>query len=334
MHDSLLSRRGFIAASASLLVWRGPSQRVPADAVEAVADESALHLKTEGRPVFDFRLRAEAPSANIRPSFLRAGYLHPVFTPAGRIVTDDYPDDHPHQHGIFFAWTRTEFEGRQPDFWNMGDGTGAVVLDKVEDVRGGPDRATFKARLRHVDLSAPQPKTALNEVWDVTVYRTVGDSIKGDSISAVPGRYTMFDIVSTQECASASPLILPDYRYGGIGIRGHRNWRVKTNVSFLTSEGKDRIAGDDTPARWCAMGGRVDGQLVGLATLGHPANFRAPQPLRIHPDDPYFNFSPSKRGQWEITPGKPYVSRYRFLSFDGEVNAAELNKLWDSYAKS
>jgi hypothetical protein len=259
----------------------------------------------------------------MRTGFLRAGYLHPVFTPGGRIVTDDYPEDHPHQHGIFFAWTSTLFEGRHPDFWNMGDGTGAVVFEKLEDVRGGPERATFKARLRHVDLSGPQPKTALNEVWEVTVYR------------AVPGmsRYAMFDIVSTQECASASPLILPDYRYGGIGIRGHRNWREKTNVSFLTSEGKDRIAGDDTPARWCSIHGRVDGQPAGLAALGHPANFRAPQPLRIHPDDPYFNFSPSKRGQWEITPGKPYVSRYRFLAYDGEVNASELNRLWDNYAQ-
>ena len=323
MPDSPISRRGFMAVGASLLAWRGPARLARADAVEAVADASTLHIKADGRPIVDFLLRPQPPSASMRTSFLRAGYLHPVFTPNGRIVTDDYPDDHPHQHGIFFAWTRTEFEGRHPDFWNMGDGTGTVELEKIEDVHSGSEKATFKARLRHVDLSGPQRKTALNELWDVTVYR------------AVPGmsRYAMFDIVSTQECASASPLILPDYRYGGIGIRGHRNWRTKTNVSFLTSEGKDRIAGDDTPARWCAMGGRVDGQPVGIAALGHPANFRAPQPLRIHPDDPYFNFSPSKRGQWEITPGKSYVSRYRFLVYDGDVSATELNRLWDDYAK-
>jgi len=323
MHDPLLSRRGFIAASASAFLSGGPSQRLPEGSVEAIADQNALHIKAGGSPVLDFRLKAEAPGAATRSAFLRAGYIHPVFTPGGRIVTDDYPDDHPHQHGIFFAWTKTEFEGRHPDFWNMGDGTGAVVFDKVEDVRSGPERATFKARLRHLDLSAPQPRTVLNEVWDVTVHR------------AAPGmsRYSMFDIASTQECATASPLILPDYRYGGIGIRGHRNWRMKANVSFLTSEGKDRISGDDTTARWCAINGRVDGQLVGLAALDHPGNFRAPQPLRIHPDDPYFNFSPSKRGQWEISPGKPYVSRYRFVAYDGDVNAAELNRLWDSYAK-
>ena len=83
MRDPLISRRSFMAAGASWLAWQGPSQRVQSDAVEAVVDESALHTKTDGRSVFDFRLRADAPDTNIRASFLRAGYLHPVFTPSG-----------------------------------------------------------------------------------------------------------------------------------------------------------------------------------------------------------------------------------------------------------
>ena len=33
-------------------------------------------------------------------------------SPRGTVVTDDYPDDHKHQHGIFTAWTKTEYEGR------------------------------------------------------------------------------------------------------------------------------------------------------------------------------------------------------------------------------
>jgi hypothetical protein len=322
MTNSQLSRRNFIAASGALLF--APVVPKPADAVEATTDADALRIKADGHAVLDFRLRPKAPNTNIRTSFLRAGYIHPFYTPRGHVVTGDYPEDHPHQHGIFFAWTKTEFEGRHPDFWNMGDGTGTVELEKIEDVRSGAEKATFKANLRHVDLSGPTRKAALNETWEVTVYRTV------------PGmpQYAMIDLVSTQECASTSPLILPDYRYGGIGIRGHELWRTKTNVSFLTSEGKDRIAGDDTTARWCAMSGRVEGQPVGLAAFDHPSNFRAPQPLRIHPDDPYFNFSPSKRGQWEISPGKKYVSRYRFLAYDGATQAAELDRLWAEYAKS
>ena len=53
MSDSPISRRSFMAVGASLLALRAR-----ADAVEAVADAYALHIKADGRPVFDFRLRA------------------------------------------------------------------------------------------------------------------------------------------------------------------------------------------------------------------------------------------------------------------------------------
>ena len=76
----------------------------------------------------------------------------------------------------------------------------------------------------------------------------------------------------------------------------------------------------------------VDGQLAGIAILGHPDNFRAPQPMRIHPDEPFFCFAPSQLGQWEIKPGTPYVSRYRFIVADGPPDEAEINRLWNDYA--
>jgi len=44
----------------------------------------------------------------------------------GLLVTDDYPPNHLHHHGIWFPWTKTRFEGREVDFWNMGGKTGTV----------------------------------------------------------------------------------------------------------------------------------------------------------------------------------------------------------------
>jgi hypothetical protein len=295
----------------------------PVPGVRATAYESMLRVTSGAAKIFDFRLTRELPEPGIKEAFKRAGYMHPVYSPAGHIVTDDFPSDHYHQHGIMFAWTKTEFEGRQPDFWNMGTGSASVEFDGIGNSWSGPVHAGFTARLRYVDLSAPKPTDVLNEVWSVRAYE----------LRSGPKPYTMFDIVSTQKTAGSSPLLLPDYRYGGIAVRGHRNWKNKDTVMFLTSEGKDRIAGDDMRARWCAIFGEVDGVIAGIAALGHPDNFRAPQPVRIHPTDPYFNFSPSKLGDWRIDPGVPYISRYRFVAFDGPADAAELDRLWNDYAE-
>jgi len=293
------------------------------DAMQLVSDHDRLTISASGRKALTFQGGSgEAPSADVKPIFRRGGYIHPVFTPSGRAVTDDYPPDHFHHHGIWFAWTKTEFEGRHPDFWNVGDGTGKVEFVGLDQTWSGSVHAGFKSHNRSVDVSAPKPVTVLNEQWAVTVYN-VGQGAR---------RYTMFDLVLTQDLATSSPLVLPEYRYGGIGFRGHRQWLAKDNCDFLTSEGKDRNNGHGTRARWCHIGGRIDGQLAGIAILDHPGNFRAPQAMRINPDQPFFCYSPSLIGDWKIEPGKPYVSRYRFIVYDGAPDKAELDRLWNDYA--
>jgi len=219
-------------------------------AVEAIRDHDRLTITASGRKALTFQGGpGELPNASIKPVFRQGGYIHPVFTPSGRIVTDDYPPDHFHHHGIWFAWTKTEFQGRHPDFWNVGDGTGKVEFVALDQSWSGPVHAGFKSRNRSVDVSAPSPVTVLIEQWLVTVYN-VGQGSKP---------FVMFDLVSTQDLATDSPLILPEYRYGGLGFRGHRQWLAKDNCEFLTSEGKDRSNGHGTRARWCHIGGNIDG---------------------------------------------------------------------------
>jgi hypothetical protein len=205
----------------------------------------------------------------------------------------------------------------------MGKETGTVEFVSFGPVWGGPVSGGFSASHRMVDLKAkPDPKPALNERWDVTVYRTEG--------GARP--YHVFDWTSTQTCASDSPLLLPKYLYGGLGFRGHSQWNGPANCVFLTSEGKTRADGNETRARWCYVGGRVDGKPAGVAILCHPDNFRFPQPMRLHPNEPFFCYAPSQLGDWSIEPGKPYVARYRFVVLDGPPDAAEFDRLWNDYA--
>ena len=106
-------------------------------------------------------------------------------------------------------------------------------------------------------------------------------------------------------------------------------------MNFLTSDGgTDRSKGDNNETRgnWAHIGGRVDGGLTGIAILGHPGNALAPQPMRIHPDEPFFCFAPQQAGGLEIAPGKPLTLRYRFVVADGAPDKKELDRLWNDYA--
>ena len=259
-----------------------------------------------------------------KAEYARGGYIHPVFTPDGVPVTDDYPPNHKHHHGVWSPWTKTVFEGRSPDFWNMGELKGTVeVVGKPETWSAG-GFASFRAKHQMIDLTAPGGrKAALDEQWDVTAYASRMGA----------GKANVFDLAITQTCASDSPLQLPKYHYGGLGFRGHRQWDGVANCKFLTSEGQTREKGNETRAKWCHVGGLVDGKPAGVAILCHPDNFRFPQPVRIHPDEPFFCFAPSQLGDWSIEPGKPYVAKYRFVVTDGEPDAKEIERRWRDYAE-
>src|SRR4029434_1489401 len=95
-------------------------------------------------------------------------------------------------HGIWFPWTKTECEGRQPDFWNMGQGKGTVEFVSVMDTWSGPVHGGFRSRHRFIDLTSGERKTVLNETWEVTAYQPGANAASW-----------MFDLVSTQECATA-----------------------------------------------------------------------------------------------------------------------------------
>jgi hypothetical protein len=265
---------------------------------------------------------------SVRPVFAHGAHLHPVFSPSGKIVTGNHPPDHRWHRGIWLAWTKTEFEDRHPDFWNQGKGEGSAAAEKLlAEVRfeslekswSGPVQGGFVSKHRFIDHGGSQSQDVLRETWKVAAWRA--------------GAVNVIDLDSTQTCASATPLKLPKYHYGGLGVRGNALWDPVDAVTMLTSNGDDRLKGDSTKGKWVYLGGDVDGAPTGLAVLIHPSNFRFPQPLRLNPKNPQLCIAPSQGGDWSIEPGQPYVSSYRIVIMDGKADAALLERLWQDYAE-
>ncbi|MCA9058898.1 MAG: PmoA family protein, partial [Planctomycetaceae bacterium] len=75
--------------------------------------DETIELSAHGRPLLSYRKQSPPVPAGIPAVFHRSGCLHPVLTPAGKTVTAMFPADHPHQHGIFSAWVRTSWNGRE-----------------------------------------------------------------------------------------------------------------------------------------------------------------------------------------------------------------------------
>lgn len=285
-------------------------------------DENTISFQTANKDVLSYYYRDNNPPESLDDRYKRGGYIHPVYSPDGVELTSHLNiDHHPHHLGIWSAWTRTEFQGRTPDFWNFHDNTGNVqVGDSLLATWEGPVHAGFKNDHFFVDHSSSKPVVALNEQWKVRIYPASERSA-----------YLIFDLIITQTANTGNPLHLPEYHYGGLGFRGHADWDDPENVSLLTSSGSGRN-GNATRVRWSHIGGLVNSKLAGITMMDHLENFRHPQPIRIHPDIPYYNFAPTQLGEMSIEPGSPYIARYRFVTYDGKPDADELNRLWSDYA--
>lgn len=271
-----------------------------------------LSLSTGDRVVMTYNAGyIDSPDAD-QPWYGRSGFIHPVYTPSGRVVTAGFPADHMHQHGLMFAWTSAMFDGRDVDFWNSKKESG--FIEHIETVRADPEAITVQ--LRHIDETAVIPTIVLKETWEIK-------RVSHETMN-------VFDLISTQTCATDRPLKIKAFHYGAMCIRGPSVWLTK--ATMVTNEGKQRVKGNHSRPNWVALAGEIAGATCGIAAMSHPENFRAPQPVRLHPNKPYFCFAPMVLGDFQIEAGKPYVSRFRFVAFDGKPDNAELNQLWEQYA--
>jgi len=300
-----------------------PGKPVDAPSVQIRTDEKTLEIHQTTRKVLSYYHGLLAPPPEKSQLYTRSGFIHPIWSPKGIVLTRIHPGDHIHHLGFWNPWTKAKFEGRKVDFWNLGEGQGTVRFAKFISTTTGPVFGGFEALQQHIDLTAPgDEKVALNEVWEVRVYAQ-GNRKNG---------YWMWDFTTTQTCATESPITILKYHYGGFGFRATADWNDK-NSHYLTSEGKTRADGNGTRARWCNVFGKTKEGPAGILFLSHPNNHEHPEPMRIWPQgDVYFGFCPVVYGDWEMLPHETYVRRYRVIVYDGTISADEAELFWQSFA--
>lgn len=172
----------------------------------------------------------------------------------------------------------------------------------------GPVFAEFECRHRFV----VRAKSVLEETWTVRV-------------SFVEGRYVL-DLTTKQE--AQVDLALLEFRYGGIGFRGPADWEGKLGMTVLTSDGVGRMEAQGSRPKWTTLSGK--GGTVGL--IGHARNRRSPQSLRVHPDEPFFNWSVPADGDLALTKGELLELKYRLVLSEGPIAPEIMDALSDGFS--
>lgn len=324
------SARGATAPDGPAAGATAPGDAIGTSAGEArvsvLSDDSTYTLQSGTHPLLRYNHATVYPPPGVDSAFRRSGFIHPLWTPHGQVLTRIQAPDHYHHYGLWNPWTHVLFEGDTVDFWNLGGKKGTVRFARLLNKDSGPVYAQIRVLHEHVVLK--NNKVALSEVQTIRAYRPSKDK---------DNDYYYLDITSELSCATESPVLLLTYRYGGLGWRATPLWN-KDNSEVLTSEGRDRKGADGSTARWCIVQGALNDDYGGAVMLSYPANYNHPEPLRVWPEntngkgDLFANFDPTKDRDWLLEPGKTYVLRYRLVVFNGKFDKEKAESAWQYFA--
>jgi hypothetical protein len=274
--------------------------------ITAVETDDGIVLKNRDSAILHYQSGILYPPPGADSVYKRSGFIHPVITPSGYILTRVNPPDHYHHMGIWNPWTKVKIGAHVTDFWNLSEKQGTVRFAGINSKISGPVYGGFSVLQEHIDFQGEKSEDKIiNEVWDVRAWNVI----------PVPGlKAWLVDFTTFLSLAGDSSIILEAYRYGGgIGFRATEDW-TKENSSVITSEGKNRKDADGTRARWADINGMFkNNEHAGIVFFSHPSNREHPEPMRVWPDDSnnnrgdvYFEFCPARDKEWVLSQGNIY----------------------------
>jgi hypothetical protein len=310
-----------IAANQSSTYTLAVSSKKKSSPIRIVEENDQLKVYSNNKPVFVYHKDIVSPPADSPSYYRRSGFIHPLYSPNGAILSDDFPAGHAHQHGLFASWTNTTFKNEFVDFWNQHLQKGTVEHIKVLGKEEGPVCARVDLLLRYKSLQFGE---VLQERWTITVYPF--------------SDYFLFDLKSEQTNTSSDTLYLNKYHYGGMAFRGSRSWNPDDKTNFqdnwnvLTNEGIRDSAANHTHAKWVDVSGKIGKLTAGVTIFDHPSNFRYPQAIRVHPKIPYWAYAPVVDGPFTIDPGKKYYAQFRYYVHNGTPDIRMVERLEKDYS--
>jgi len=279
-------------------------------ALRAEADQSAVVIKLGDKPLVRYQYVANPAKP----------YVAELYSPAGASVLRDSPFDHKHHHGLMFA---VAVDG--VDFWAEGDTFGLQKHREGSEPRViERDGRSWVVGTQKIDwVAPPDDKLLLREERTMVVGRMadLGATLVGGQcvLETPPGK----DSVTL----TGSP-------YFGLGMRFVQS--MDKGGSFLNADGKTGVKGtNDARSAWCAYSAAADGKPVTVAMFDLPGNAR--HPATWFTMDQGFAYMAATlnlaKEPLKIQSGKPLVLRYAVAVWDGKVEKAKIDQLYQRLVK-
>jgi len=263
-------------------------------------------ILTEGdSPVFTYNFGGQL-AEGVDEKYRRSGYIHPLYDLDGHVLTDDFPQDHPHHRGVFWAWPETRVRGEDVQTWLPS-----------------PLRQRF---VRWIDRTADDngATLAVENEWILHDREKVAREIVRLQMQPATENARVIDVSISVE-AIDQPVEIFGKRYGGLTIRLAPKMK---SAQWTTDKGV--VTGDQRQERFAWVDVSSPGGLAVFAPPDH-RDFPPRWLLRSSYGAVICNHWPTKK-PFTLQPGKPLTLNYRIYLHRGDAQAGHVQEAYKQYA--
>ncbi|MFM1877991.1 MAG: hypothetical protein RLZZ241_857 [Bacteroidota bacterium] len=256
--------------------------------------------------------------------YARSNYIHPLYALDGTVITEDFPEDHLHHRGIFWAWHQLYVgDVRIGDGWEIQNFSWQVQkVSKMETPDAGKgiqSQVFWKSPLWLNRYGQEIPLVA--ETTTIIAYP------KADNYRIIDITVSLIALEPNMRIGGSED----EKGYGGFSYR----IRMTDDTAFAGPNGP--VLPEVLPVAtsgWMDMTGSIGlgSSKVGIAVLSHPQNPGYPNPWILRSSASMQNAVYPYPGAQAValSPDIPTVLKYRVLIHEG-LSSQEIQSLYTLY---
>lgn len=286
------------------LIWISVPIFLPGQITRVTQEDGILVLDNQDSVLF-----YQISPKNHEGKYERNHYIHPLWNVNGFVMTEDFPADHLHQRGIFWAWHQIEVNGqRTGDGWSLEHFIQEVLATGWEVNDDGSAALTsqviWKSDL-HIRNGNMTPY--LLESSKIVVHPLQGQHRQIDFVIQLEALHSPVGIGGSED----------EKGYSGFSVR----MKLPGDVQFTGSDGKEiqpLVTAVSSPG-YVNVSGTFDEFPGGILIADHPANPGYPHPWILRSQKSMQNAAYPGRDVVTILPGEPLELRYSVVTYSGSL---------------
>lgn len=246
---------------------------------------------------------------SLNGKYERCNYIHPMWAPDGTVLTEDFPADHLHHRGIFWAWHQIYADGKNlGDGWELKNFSQKVDNYKIRKAKNGSLKLMTTVEYKSPEYISGE-KPFLLENTEITIHQAEKNYRRIDFEIKLRALANGLEIGGSDD----------EKGYSGFSVR----MILPDDVTFTGPEGvvKPENTAVQSPG-FINVSGSVlkDNGKGGIVILDNSQNPGYPQRWILRAKNSMQNAAFPGRNRILLNMKQPLILKYSIIVYEGEIS--------------